>query len=141
MPPDWTDLEVDLRIDDERRYVDSAVALEPGQRRRSTREPSGTGGCWSPTASATRAAAETVEGVLAKLDARRRRRRAAASREVREGRSEVVADVGPPGERARGVPPAPLSWPAPHLHDLRVAPSRTSRSCIVAADAVGVELR
>ena len=27
MPPDWTDLEVDLRIDDESRYVDTAVQL------------------------------------------------------------------------------------------------------------------
>src|SRR5262245_38095725 len=27
MPPDWTDLELDLRIDDESRYVDTAVAL------------------------------------------------------------------------------------------------------------------
>ena len=27
LPPDWTDLEVDLRIDDESRYVDTAVAL------------------------------------------------------------------------------------------------------------------
>ena len=27
MPPDWTDLELDLRIDDESRYVDTAVRL------------------------------------------------------------------------------------------------------------------
>ena len=27
LPPDWTDLELDLRIDDERQYIDSAVAL------------------------------------------------------------------------------------------------------------------
>ena len=27
LPPDWTDLEVDLRIDDESRYIDTAVAL------------------------------------------------------------------------------------------------------------------
>jgi hypothetical protein len=27
LPPDWTDLELDLRIDDIERYVDAAVAL------------------------------------------------------------------------------------------------------------------
>ena len=54
------------------------------------------------------AAAETVKGVLAKLDARRRRRRDAGARGAR-GPRRGRADVGPAGERPRGVPPAPLA--------------------------------
>jgi hypothetical protein len=27
LPPDWTDLEVDMRIEDQSQYVDTAVAL------------------------------------------------------------------------------------------------------------------
>ena len=44
LPDDWTDLEIDLRISDEERYVDTAVLLP-----RSTPSPTprrnGTGAC------------------------------------------------------------------------------------------------
>ena len=53
LPPDWTDLEVDLRIDDESRYVDTAVALSQVNAQPLLARPTGTGGCSSPTASAT----------------------------------------------------------------------------------------
>jgi hypothetical protein len=94
LPPDWTDLELDLRIDDESRYVDTAVALS-----QVNAQP------WSRSEWHWRllvahgfghaAAAETVAGVLAKLDG------AGVSgemrvAEVREGRSEVVQMWGRP---------------------------------------------
>src|SRR6476659_7419968 len=68
MPPDWTDLEVDLRIDDESRYVDAAVVLSQVN----ARPYSEADWDWSlPVAHSFghAAAAETVGGVLAKLDA------------------------------------------------------------------------
>jgi len=34
LPPDWTDLELDLRIDDEREYVDTAGTPLPPRRSR-----------------------------------------------------------------------------------------------------------
>jgi hypothetical protein len=94
MPPDWTDLELDLRIDDESRYVDTAVALSQVN----ARPYSQTDWDWRLIVAHSfghAAAAETVKGVLAKLDT------AGVSgemqlREVREGRSEVVQMWGRP---------------------------------------------
>lgn len=94
MPPDWTDLELDLRIDDESRYVDAAVALSEVN----ARPYSQADWDWRLIVAHSfghAAAAETVKGVLAKLDA------AGVSgemqlREVREGRSEVVQMWGRP---------------------------------------------
>ena len=107
LPPDWTDLEVDLRIDDESQYVDSAVALsQVNAQVYRTRGPGGTGACSSPTASATPPRRRPSTGVLAKLDADGVDRRDAGRRGAR-GPLRGRADVGPAGERARRVPPAP----------------------------------
>ena len=44
LPPDWTDLEVDLRIDDESRYVDGAVFVSQVNAQVYNQRRSGTGG-------------------------------------------------------------------------------------------------
>ena len=78
MPPDWTDLELDLRIDDESRYVDSAVALSQVN----AQAYSDAEWHWRLLVAHSfghAAAAETVKGVLAKLDADGVDRRAARS--------------------------------------------------------------
>ena len=106
LPPDWTDLEVDLRIDDESRYIDSAVALsqvnaQPYSPRREWH--------WRLLVAHSfghAAAAESVKGVLAKLDGEG----VSGEMRVRRGARGPLrgrADVGPPRERPRGVPPAP----------------------------------
>src|SRR3954453_8126177 len=94
MPSDWTDLEVDLRIEDESRYVDTAVWLSQVN----ARPYSESEWHWSlPVAHSFghAAAPETVSGVLAKLDAE-----GVAGelqlREGREGRSEIVHMWGRP---------------------------------------------
>jgi len=94
LPPDWTDLEVDLRIEDEGRYVDTAVALSQVN----AQPYSEADWHWRLLVAHSfghAAAAETVKGVLGKLD-----REGVAGemqvREVREGRSEVVQMWGRP---------------------------------------------
>jgi hypothetical protein len=94
LPPDWTDLELDLRIEDESQYVDSAVALSQVNAQ-----------VWSRADWHWRllvahsfghaAAAETVKGVLAKLDGEGVGGELLVA-EVREGRSEVVQMWGRP---------------------------------------------
>lgn len=94
LPPDWTDLELDLRIDDESRYVDAAVALSQVN----ARPYSKADWDWHLLVAQSfghAAAAETVKGVLAKLDAEQISGELAV-REVREGRSEVVQMWGRP---------------------------------------------
>ncbi len=96
LPPDWTDLEVDLRIDDESQYIDSAVALSQVNAQPYNRP--GDGWQWRLLIAHSfghAAAAETVMGVLAKLDGEgvSGEMRVAA---VREGRSEVVQMWGRP---------------------------------------------
>ena len=94
LPPDWTDLEVDLRIDDERQYVDSAVALSQVN----AQPYSHSEWHWRLLVAHSfghAAAAETVEGVLAKLDAEGVSGEMRVA-EVREGRSEVVQMWGRP---------------------------------------------
>ncbi|HMC49299.1 MAG TPA: hypothetical protein VKH20_01515 [Solirubrobacterales bacterium] len=94
MPTDWTDLELDLRIDDESRYVDCAVALSQVN----ARPYSKTDWDWRLVVAHSfghAAAAETVKGVLAKLDADGIGGEMQL-REVREGRSEVVQMWGRP---------------------------------------------
>jgi hypothetical protein len=94
LPPDWTDLEVDLRIDEESRYVDSAVALSQVNAQPYSRSEwhwrlliaDGFGHAASP---------ETVAGVLAKLDADGVSGEMRVA-EVREGRSEIVQMWGRP---------------------------------------------
>lgn len=94
MPPDWTDLELDLRIDDESRYVDAAVALSQVN----ARPYSQTDWDWRLLVAHSfghAAAAETVKGVLARLDADGIDGEMQL-REVREGRSEIVQMWGRP---------------------------------------------
>ena len=94
MPSDWTDLELDLRIDDESRYVDAAVMLSQVN----AQPYSQADWDWRLLVAHSfghAAAAETVKGVLAKLDAAGIGG-AMQLREVREGRSEVVQMWGRP---------------------------------------------
>jgi len=94
LPSDWTDLELDLRIDDESRYVDTAVQLSQVN----AQVYSESDWHWRLLVAHSfghAAAAETVRGILAKLDAE-----GVAGemqlREVREGRAEIVEMWGRP---------------------------------------------
>jgi hypothetical protein len=94
LPPDWTDLEVDLRIDDERQYVDAAVALSQVNAQPYSHAD------WHWRLLVARsfghaAAPESVKGVLAKLDGEGVGGEMLVA-EVREGRSEVVPMWGRP---------------------------------------------
>ncbi len=94
LPPDWTDLELDLRLDNESEYVDTAVALSQVN----AQPYSEAEWDWRLLVAHSfghAAAAETVSGVLAKLDAEGVAGEMRV-REVREGRSEVVQMWGRP---------------------------------------------
>lgn len=94
LPPDWTDLEVDLRIAEESQYIDSAVAVSQVNAQVYSRAD----WHWRLLVAQSfghAAAAETVLGVLAKLDAEGVGGELAVA-EVREGRSEVVQMWGRP---------------------------------------------
>jgi len=94
LPPDWTDLEVDLRIDDEGQYVDTAVALS----QINAQPYSQADWDWRLIVAHSfghAAAPESVLGVLGKLDAEGVAGQMQV-REVREGRSEVVQMWGRP---------------------------------------------
>jgi hypothetical protein len=94
LPPDWTDLEVDLRIDDESAYVDTAVALSQVNAQPYSRSD----WHWRLLVAHSfghAAAAETVAGVLEKLDAEGVTGEMRVA-EVREGRSEIVQWWGRP---------------------------------------------
>jgi hypothetical protein len=96
LPPDWTDLEVDVRIEDESHYVDTAVALSQvnAQVYQQPRE----GWHWRLLVAHSfghAAAPETVKGVLEKLDEASVAGELRVA-EVREGRSEVVQMWGRP---------------------------------------------
>jgi hypothetical protein len=94
LPSDWTDLELDLRIADESEYIDTAVALSTIN----AQPYSQADWDWRLLIAQSfghAAAAETVLGVLEKLDG------AGVAgelqvREVREGRAEVVQMWGRP---------------------------------------------
>jgi hypothetical protein len=94
LPSDWTDLELDLRISDENRYVEAAVLLAACN----AQPYSHNDWHWHLICAhqfGHAAAAETVEAVLRDLD------KAGivgelAVREVREGRVEVVPMWGRP---------------------------------------------
>lgn len=94
MPSDWTDLELELRIGDASRYVDTAVALT-----RVNAKPSQAADLrWRlPVAHGFghAAAAETVKGVLEKLDAEGVAGELTLC-EAREGRAEVTPMWGRP---------------------------------------------
>jgi len=94
LPPDWTDLEVDLKIADETQYIDSAVALSQVNAQVYNRSE------WHWRLLVAKsfghaAAAETVLGVLSKLDNDGVAGELAVA-EVREGRVEVVQMWGRP---------------------------------------------
>jgi hypothetical protein len=94
LPPDWTDLEVDLRIDDESQYVDTAVALSQVNAQPYSRAE----WHWRLLVAHSfghAAAAETVNGVLVGLDEEGVSGELRVA-EVREGRSEVVQMWGRP---------------------------------------------
>ncbi len=94
LPEDWTDLELDLRIDDEGRYVDAAVLLSVVNAQPYSRAE------WHWRINVAHefghaAAAETVTGVLEKLD-RERIGGELRVRDARQGRAEVVQMWGRP---------------------------------------------
>jgi hypothetical protein len=94
LPPDWTDLEVDLRIADESRYVDTAVFVSQVNAQVYNHQ------AWHwrliiAHSFGHAAAAETVKGVLAKLDAEEIAGELRVA-EVREGRSEIMPGWGRP---------------------------------------------
>lgn len=94
LPSDWTDLELDLRIDDESHYVDTAVALSQVN----AQPYSEADWHWRLLVAQSfghAAAAETVRGVLEKLDSEGVGGEMQV-REVREGRAEVVQMWGRP---------------------------------------------
>lgn len=94
LPPDWTDLEVDLRIDDESEYVDTAVALSQVN----AQPYSHAEWHWRLLVAhgfGHAAAPETVAGVLARLDEGGVSGEMRVA-EVREGRAEVVQMWGRP---------------------------------------------
>ncbi len=94
LPPDWTDLELDLRIEDEDLYIDTAVSLSQVNAQPYSHAE------WHWRLLIARsfghaAAPQSVRGVLEKLD-----REGVAGElrvaEVREGRAEVVQMWGRP---------------------------------------------
>jgi hypothetical protein len=94
LPSDWTDLELDLRVEDESQYVDTAVALS----QINAQPYSEADWHWRLLVAHSfghAAAAESVLGVLEKLDADGVAGEMQV-REVREGRSEVVQMWGRP---------------------------------------------
>jgi hypothetical protein len=94
LPEDWTDLELDLRIDDEDRYVDAAVLLT----NINAQPYSEADWHWRLLVAhdfGHAAAAETTAGTLANLD-REGIAGELALREVRKGRAEVVQMWGRP---------------------------------------------
>ena len=114
LPPDWTQLELDLRISDEERYVEAATLLAQINAMPYSKHD------WHWR---LRVAHEFGHAAAPRDRARHagaaRRRRASpgelALREARTGRVEVDADVGPARVGAPGVPPAPRRsrrWPA-----------------------------
>jgi hypothetical protein len=97
LPPDWTDLEVDLRIEDESQYVDSAVALSQVNAQ-VYQHPQAEGWHWRLLVAKSfghAAAPESVKGVLERLDGEGVAGELGVA-DVREGRSEVVQMWGRP---------------------------------------------
>lgn len=94
LPDDWTDLELDLRIADESRYVDAAVMLAQVNAQPYSRAEWHWRLCVAHRFGHA-AAAETVRGTLALLD-REGIEGELRLRELREGRAEVVQMWGRP---------------------------------------------
>jgi hypothetical protein len=94
LPDDWTDLELDLRIGDESRYVDAAVILTQVN----AQPYSKADWHWRINVAHTfghAAAPETVRGTLALLDGEGIEGEMRV-RDAREGRAEVVQMWGRP---------------------------------------------
>lgn len=94
LPGDWTDIEFDLRIDDESRYIDAAVMLSLINAQPYSKAE------WHFRIAVAQsfghaAAAETVMATLEKLDGEGFTGQIVL-REVREGRSEIVQMWGRP---------------------------------------------
>ena len=94
LPDDWTDLELDLRIADEGRYVDAAVILSQINAQPYSRAD------WHWRINVAHgfgkaAAAETVRGALGKLDLETIAGELRV-RNAREGRAEIVQMWGRP---------------------------------------------
>ena len=94
LPDDWTDLELDLRIADENRYVDAAVMLAQVNAQPYSRAD------WHWRINVAHqfghaAAAETVRGILTKLDLESIAGELRI-RDARQGRAEVVQMWGRP---------------------------------------------
>jgi len=94
LPSDWTDVEIDLRLDDESRYIDASVELSLVNAQPYSRSE------WHwriPVAQnfGHAAAPETVLGVFRKLDDQGFTGTISVA-EVREGRVEVVQMWGRP---------------------------------------------
>ena len=94
LPDDWTDVELDLRLADESRYLDAAVLLAQINAQNYSRAD------WHWRIRVAHefghaAAPESVSGILAKLD-REGIDGELRLREVREGRAEVVQMWGRP---------------------------------------------
>jgi len=97
LPPDWTDLEVDARIEDMSQYVDTAVALSQVNAQ-VYQHPQPDSWHWRLLVAHSfghAAAAETVKSVLERLDDAGVKGELRVA-EVREGRSEVVQMWGRP---------------------------------------------
>ena len=97
LPTDWTDLEVDVRIADMSQYVDTAVWMSQVNAQ-VYQHPQAGSWHWRLLVAHSfghAAAAETVMGVLEKLDADGVKGELRMA-EVREGRSEVVQMWGRP---------------------------------------------
>jgi len=96
LPPDWTDLEVDVRIEDGANYIDTSVALS--QVNAQVYQHPQAGWHWRLLVAQSfghAAAAETVKAVLERLDEAGVEGELRVA-EVREGRSEVVQMWGRP---------------------------------------------
>jgi hypothetical protein len=94
LPEDWTDLELDMRIADEERYVEASVALSQVN----AQPYSEADWHWRLLVAHSfghAAAPETVRGTLAQLDGLEIEGELAL-RDVREGRAEVVQMWGRP---------------------------------------------
>ena len=94
LPDDWTDLEIDLRVFDEERYIDAAVLLTQVNAQPYSRAD------WhwrllDAHRFGQAAAPETVKGALALLD-QQGIDGEMVLRDVREGRAEVVQMWGRP---------------------------------------------
>jgi hypothetical protein len=94
LPPDWTDLELDMRIADEERYIDTAVSLSQVNGQPFSHSD------WHWRLLIARsfghaAAPQSVMGVLRKLDGEGVAGELRVA-ELREGRAEVVQMWGRP---------------------------------------------